>query len=126
MFANVTAVEISGESGVYTFAVTIQSPDTGCDQYANWWEVVSEEGDLLYRRILAHSHVEEQPFRRSGGPVSVQPDQSVIVRAHMDPQGYGTQAMQGTAITGFEEVTLPEGFAADLANADPQPQGCTF
>ncbi|MEL6385516.1 MAG: hypothetical protein AAFQ89_24265 [Cyanobacteria bacterium J06626_18] len=126
MFADVTAVEANGDSGSYTFAVTIQSPDTGCDQYANWWEVVTEEGELLYRRILVHSHVDEQPFSRTGGPVAVPPDQSVIVRAHMDPQGYGTQAMQGSVDTGFEEVTLQEGFAADVASADPQPQGCAY
>ena len=126
MFASVTAVEVSGDSRAYTFAVTVQSPDTGCDQYANWWEVVSEDGTLLYRRILAHSHVEEQPFRRTGGPVAVSSDQLVIVRAHMDPQGYGTQAMQGSAATGFEAIALQEDFAADLATAEPQPQGCAF
>ena len=127
MFATVTATEVTaGDPGAYTFSVTIQSQETGCDQYANWWEVVSEEGDLIYRRILAHSHVDEQPFSRTGGPVAIQPDQSVIVRAHMDPQGYGTQAMQGTVENGFEEVTLSEGFAAELAEAEPQPSGCTF
>ena len=127
MLATVTATEVTtGDPGAYTFSVTIQSQETGCDQYANWWEVVSEEGDLIYRRILAHSHVDEQPFSRTGGPVAIQPDQPVIVRAHMDPQGYGTQAMQGTVENGFEEVTLPEGFAAELAEAEPQPSGCTF
>ena len=126
-FAEVTAVEVTaGDPGAYTFAVTIQSPDTGCEQYSDWWEVITEEGDLLYRRILVHSHVEEQPFRRTGGPVAVQPDETVIVRAHMNPQGYGTQAMQGSAETGFEEVALPEGFAADLAESDPQPRGCDY
>ncbi|MEM9004432.1 MAG: hypothetical protein AAGE59_13025 [Cyanobacteria bacterium P01_F01_bin.86] len=126
MFAQVTAVETTGNPSAYTFAVTLQSPDTGCDQYANWWEVVSAEGELLYRRILAHSHVDEQPFRRSGGPVAIAPDQTVIVRAHMDPQGYGTQAMQGTIATGFEEVTLQDGFATNLATAEPQPNGCAY
>ncbi|MEM6354036.1 MAG: hypothetical protein AAF766_25105 [Cyanobacteria bacterium P01_D01_bin.14] len=126
-FALVTEVEVSTQSpGNYTFAVTLASPDTGCEQYANWWEVVTEEGDLVYRRILAHSHIEEQPFQRSGGPVELQPDQTVIVRGHMDPDGYGTQAMQGSVEAGFTEVMLPEGFAADLAEAEPQPSGCTF
>ncbi len=125
--AVVTAVEVpSGEPGGYTFAVTVESPDTGCKQYANWWEVITPEGDLIYRRILAHSHVDEQPFERSGGPVAVQPDQTVIVRAHMEPSGYGSQALQGTAESGFEAVTLSLNFAADLAIAEPQPQSCTF
>jgi hypothetical protein len=125
--AVVTAVEVpGGEPGDYTFAVTIESPDTGCEQYANWWEVVTPVGDLIYRRVLAHSHVDEQPFERSGGPVAVQPDQTVIVRAHMEPSGYGSQALQGSVEEGFEAVTLSPGFAADLATAEPQPQDCAF
>lgn len=127
MTAVVTAVETNADtSGAYTFAVTIQSPDTGCDQYADWWEVLSEAGELIYRRILAHSHVNEQPFRRTGGPVTIEPDQPVIVRAHMHPQGYGTQAMQGTVDSGFTETTLPAEFAEDLAQVAPLPSGCTF
>ena len=127
IFASVTAVEASaGEPGAYTFAVTIASPDTGCGQFANWWEVVDEEGNLIFRRILVHSHVEEQPFTRAGGAVAVQPDQPLFVRAHMYPHGYGTQAMQGSVDSGFEETTLPEGFAAALAQAEPQPVGCEY
>lgn len=123
----VTAVEVpSGEPGDYTFAITIESPDTGCEQYANWWEVVTPEGNLIYRRILAHSHVDEQPFERSGSPVAVQPDQTVIVRAHMHSSGYGSQALQGSVENGFESVTLSPEFAADLATADPRPQDCAF
>ena len=126
-FAKVTAVEVmTSDTGSYTFVVTVKSPDTGCDQYANWWEVISEEGNLIYRRILAHSHVNEQPFRRAGGAVTVQPNQLVIVRAHMHPQGYGTQAMKGTLETGFEEITLAPNFAADVARLEPQPSGCAF
>lgn len=126
-FAIVTAVEaIPQEANQYTLSVTIESPDTGCDQYANWWEVLTPEGELLYRRILAHSHVDEQPFARSGGPVSLQPEQTVIVRAHMQPYGYGSQAMQGTVSEGFEAIEVPAAFAAPLANADPQPEACAF
>ncbi len=126
-FAEVIAVEATaGEPGAYTFAVTVQSPDTGCDQYANWWEVVSEAGELIFRRPLAHSHVEEQPFRRAGGAVAVQPDQTVIVRAHMYPTGYGSQAMQGSVDAGFIAVELPPEFAAELAQQGRQPAGCEF
>ena len=126
-FATVTEVEVTaGEPGTYTLAVTLQSPDTGCDRYANWWEVLDREGNLIYRRILAHSHVEEQPFRRTGGTVALQPDDVAIVRGHMYPDGYGTQAMQGTVEAGFEAVSLPPGFAANLADAEPQPRRCDF
>ncbi len=123
--ANVSNVEVTGEPGNYSFAVTVQSPDTGCEQYADWWEVLNEDGKLLYRRILAHSHVQEQPFQRSGSPVSTSPDQVLIVRAHMNPSGYGTQAMKGTIATSFQAVQLPSRFATTVEGQDPQPSQCT-
>lgn len=125
--ATITDVEASELSpSQHNFSVTVQSPDTGCDAYANWWEVITPEGELLYRRILAHSHVDEQPFTRSGGPVAVGAADEVIVRSHMHPTGYSTQAMQGTPTEGFIETVLPEDFAAGLAAAEPQPSGCAF
>ncbi|MEM9220714.1 MAG: hypothetical protein AAGD25_41155 [Cyanobacteria bacterium P01_F01_bin.150] len=125
-YADVLEVETSGNSGAYQFSVTIQSPDTGCDQYADWWEVISEDGALLHRRILLHSHINEQPFSRSSGPISVSPDQSVIIRAHMHPHGYGGQALQGTVNQGFTMVELTSDFAEDLRQKEPLPTGCNF
>ncbi|MGC1219174.1 MAG: hypothetical protein WA883_17005 [Phormidesmis sp.] len=125
--ARVTAVEVNGdEASGYTFAVTVESPDEGCERYANWWEVVTEEGDLLYRRILVHSHVDEQPFTRSGGPVIIGADEMVLVRSHMQPTGYSTQVMKGSIASGFESTSLPADFASELAEAAPLPSGCGF
>ncbi|MEL6157713.1 MAG: hypothetical protein AAGJ95_03120 [Cyanobacteria bacterium J06554_11] len=125
--SGVTAVSINESSeGNYTFSVTVASEETGCDRYANWWEVITEDGTLLYRRILAHSHVDEQPFTRSGGPVEIEADEVVIVRSHMYPTGYHTQAIQGSFTKGFESVTLPADFATELAEVEPLPTGCTF
>ncbi|MGJ3249719.1 MAG: hypothetical protein ACFE0J_01105 [Elainellaceae cyanobacterium] len=124
--AEVTDVSVRGEPGNYSLEVTVRSPDTGCDQYADWWEVLSEDGTLLYRRILLHSHVNEQPFTRSGGPIAVQPDQVIVVRAHMHPSGYGPQAQRGTVTDGFTSVMLPANFASDVEDQDPQPAGCDF
>ena len=112
-------------TGTVTRFRTVISADTGCDQYADWWEVVSEEGELLYRRVLLHSHVGEQPFERAGSPVPVEADMVVYVRAHMNPGGYGGAAFKGSAQAGFEPVDLPADFAAGLAKELPLPQGCT-
>lgn len=124
--ARVTDVSVSGASGSYSFAATVRSPDTGCDRYANWWEVVTPEGDLIHRRILLHSHVHEQPFTRSGGPVEIKPTQRVIVRVHVHPSGYSPHAQRGSVASGFEAVDLEDDFAAALADAPPQPSGCSF
>lgn len=124
--ADVVSVTTREVEGGYEFAVGIASPDTGCDRYANWWEVVSEEGELLYRRPLAHSHVDEQPFVRSGGPVPIDAETTVWVRAHLHPIGYGEQAFRGSVAAGFEAVDPPRDFALDLADAPPAPPLCRF
>jgi hypothetical protein len=124
--ADVISVEVTGDLNAYRFSVGIASPDTGCDQYADWWEVLTEEEELVYRRILAHSHVDEQPFVRSGGPVAIGPDTVVLVRAHMHPGGYGGRVMKGTVQAGFEAVDLGSDFAAQVESEPPQPTGCAF
>lgn len=126
--ADVERVSVSGGPGAYSFSVTIKSPDTGCAQYADWWEVLTPQGELLYRRILAHSHVDEQPFARSGGPVDIQADQTVWVRAHMNTSGYGTQVMELTPDRAQDQraITVPAGTAEGLAQQAPLPGTCAF
>lgn len=124
--ADVVSVVVQGQTGALEFLVGIESPDTGCKQYADWWEVISTDGKLLYRRILRHSHVDEQPFVRSGGPVEVDPDRVVWVRAHMHPAGYGGTAMKGSVRAGFERAAPESGFAAELGKTAPLPEGCAF
>lgn len=124
--AAVVKVEAQGNAQTYTFLVTVQSPDTGCDQYADWWEVVSLDGDLIYRRVLLHSHVSEQPFTRSGGAVAIEAEQEVYVRAHMNNKGYGTKVMKGSPEAGFETAELAADFAKDLDKQEPLPKDCDF
>ena len=124
--AEILSLNVNGEQGAYNFSVTISSPDEGCNQYADWWEVISQEGELFYRRILLHSHVNEQPFTRSGGPVSIDSETIVLVRAHMHPTGYGGLAMKGSVAGGFEPIELSADFASSLAERPPLPEGCNF
>lgn len=122
----VKRVEVTGEDQKYRFAVTLLSADRGCEHYADWWEVLNGKGELLYRRILAHSHKDEQPFTRRGGPVKVAAADKVIVRYHMNDTGYSQNAMVGSATEGFEPIELPENFAPHLAKKPPLPDGCAF
>ncbi|MEM9865378.1 MAG: hypothetical protein AAF938_27480 [Myxococcota bacterium] len=120
-FADVTAASGTASS----LRVTVQSPDTGCDGYADWWEVLRSDGSLAYRRILAHSHVDEQPFTRSGGPLGVGETDRIYVRAHFSTTGYGGQALVGTLSEGFTPAErVPT--AAGVESAEPQPDGCAF
>ena len=121
----VEMVTTSGIEDDYTFSVTLRSPDLGCQQYADWWEVITVDGKLIYRRILTHSHVNEQPFTRSGGKVKINANQEVIVRAHMNNTGYGVQAMIGTIKSGFQTRLLEKDFAELLESTEPLPDGCT-
>lgn len=128
--ADVVAVTPEGGPGDYTLLVSIRSEETGCDRYADWWEVVDPGGNLLYRRILDHSHPTEQPFAREGGPVGILPDDTVIVRAHLhdatgEAAGYGA-GLQGTVASGFGPADLPPAFAAELEEVAPQPTECLF
>ena len=124
--ADVVSVEVTGNPNEYRFSVGIASADEGCHQYADWWEILTENGQLVYRRVLSHSHVNEQPFVRSGGPVAIGADTVVVVRSHMHPGGYGGRVMRGTVRSGFEEVKLRSDFAAEVESEPPQPPECAF
>jgi hypothetical protein len=137
IFAHVRAVAITGSELSYTFDVTVESSDIDCTQFANWWEIISETGELLYRRILNHSHTDENgssdadapgnTFTRNGGPVEVDADQLVYVRAHMNTGGYNGDVFFGTAKGGFELIDdLPSDFATDVEFAAPQSERCDF
>ena len=117
---------MSGPDGAFLFEVTVASPDTGCDSFVDWWEVVTPAGELLYRCVLLHSHVSEQPFTRDGGPVATEPADEVIVRAHMNTTGYATGAMRGSFRAGFRPVQLEPGFAGSAEALEPLPDGCAF
>ena len=123
--ANIVSVSTSGEQNSYQFSVGIQSPDVDCNKYASWWEIITPQGTLIYRRILTHSHPTEQPFIRSGGPVQIGLSEKVIVRAYMHPAGYGGTVYQGSVDAGFQAIQLSGDFAGGLSEENPLPTVCT-
>jgi len=123
--ADVLGVGVRGRPGAYVLAVTVKSPDRSCERYADWWEVVSEDGKLLHRRVLMHSHPDEQPFTRPDGPIALAPDRTVVVRAHFHPTGYGGAVVRGTPARGFSPwPEVPARFAAGLEGEGPHPAEC--
>jgi hypothetical protein len=72
MCADVENVEITAEAdGTFRFDVTVRSPDTGWEKYADAWEVRGPDGTVLGTRVLTHPHVDEQPFTRSLSGVAI-------------------------------------------------------
>ncbi len=72
------------------FTVTLSHADTCWDHYADRWEVLSLEGEVLGTRMLLHPHVHEQPFTRSLAGVRIPPStKQVLIRARDSVHGYG-------------------------------------
>ena len=65
--ATIVAVKIqtTGSDNSFRVDVTLEHGDEGWDHYANRWDVLDEQGELLGSRTLHHPHVNEQPFTRS-------------------------------------------------------------
>lgn len=76
--------------GSYTFTVTLRHADEGWNHYADAWEVLSPDGEVLGKRTLYHPHVNEQPFTRSLAGVRIPEGvEQVTIRAHDSVHGYG-------------------------------------
>lgn len=88
--ADVVGVEARRSGDTWSFDVTVRHADTGWDHYADSWEVVAPDGTVLATRTLYHPHVDEQPFTRSLGGVTVPADvDEVTVRARDSVHGFG-------------------------------------
>lgn len=96
--ADVTFVRaVKADDGTWTFHVTVSHPDTGWEDYADGWDVLTPDGAVLkpdpgsrFTRLLTHPHETEQPFTRSQSRIAI-PDgvMQVTVRAHDLVDGFG-------------------------------------
>jgi hypothetical protein len=95
----VVFVEAEFDGQTWTFQVTLRHPDTGWEDYADGWDVVTPDGSVLktnpedpFTRLLLHPHVSEQPFTRSQAGLVVPPGvEQLTVRAHDLVDGFGGQ-----------------------------------
>ena len=87
---DVTIVDVRVECpSSCTFAVTLEHADEGWNHYANQWDVLTLDGELLGTRVLYHPHENEQPFTRSLSGVSIPAGVvQVKVRARDSKHGY--------------------------------------
>ena len=94
--ADVIEVKVRHTTGnSYNFDVTVRHADEGWKHFANKWDVMAPDGTVLGTRILAHPHVDEQPFTRSLSGVKIPGNiTEVTVRAHDLVHGYGGKTVQ--------------------------------
>ena len=62
--AEVVSAEAERTGEEWRVSVTLRHADTGWDDYADGWRVLAD-GEVVGTRVLAHPHVDEQPFTRS-------------------------------------------------------------
>ena len=88
---------IQAADGTWTFHVTVRHPDTGWEDYADGWDVLTPDGTVIqpdpsspFTRLLLHPHETEQPFTRSQSGIVIPPDVTQVrVRAHDLVDGFG-------------------------------------
>ena len=101
--ADVIKVEVVQERGEqWTFVVTVRHDDKDPDHWADWWIVRTPKGQELGRRVLLHSHVDEQPFTRDERIRIPREITVVVVEAHDKVHAYG-----GKVVT--VDLTRPAG-----------------
>ncbi len=88
---------VQASDGTWTFHVTVRHPDTGWEDYADGWDVLTPDGKVIkpdpsspFTRLLLHPHENEQPFTRSQSGIVIPPDVTQVrVRAHDLVDGFG-------------------------------------
>ncbi|MGB0411088.1 MAG: hypothetical protein ACPGFA_05845 [Pikeienuella sp.] len=92
--ADVVGVEATRSGDTWRFSVAVDHADTGWEHYADMWRVVGPDGAVYGERVLAHPHVNERPFTRSLGGVSIPADvATVTIEARDSVHGWGGKTM---------------------------------
>lgn len=117
--ANVTFVRAEqAADGTWTFHVTVEHPDTGWEDYANGWDIITTQGQVIkksvdeaFTRVLTHPHENEQPFTRSQSGLVIPTDVTeVFVRAHDIVHGWGGDIV-------YVDLTTSEGQNYEVVRA---------
>jgi hypothetical protein len=101
-----------------TFEVMVRHADVGGSHYADRWEVIGPDGEVLGTRVLRHPHVHEQPFERGLVGVEIPAGVTVVtVRAHDNVHGYGGKEIEVPLV--FPDARAVEG--PENSEVDPAP-----
>lgn len=92
--ADVVAVEATQTGATYRFDVTLRHDDDSWEHYANRWEILAPDGSILATRVLAHPHINEQPFTRSLSGVKIPAGTNQVkIRAHDSVHAFGGETI---------------------------------
>jgi hypothetical protein len=93
--AVIEGVSAQKNGPTWTFSVTLRHGDTGWDDYADGWRIVSPNGDVLGTRVLFHPHENEQPFTRSHSGIEIPQNLThVFVEARTLPDGWTAEPVR--------------------------------
>ena len=93
--ADVVDVRAAASANGWRFDVAVRHADTGWEHYADAWRVAGPDGAVYGTRVLAHPHVNEQPFTRSlAGVVIPEEVTTVTVEAHDSVHEWGGVTME--------------------------------
>ena len=79
----------------WSASVTLRHADEGWKHYADAWRIVDANSKVLGTRTLYHPHVQEQPFTRSLGNITIPATTAtVFIEAHDKVHGWNKQRLQ--------------------------------
>lgn len=87
---DIVGIDVTRHGMSWRFSVTLDHEDQGWDHFADAWQILDADGNLLAERELMHPHVNERPFTRSLNAVTL-PDgtRTVYIRARCSVEGWG-------------------------------------
>jgi len=88
--ADVVRATAQKSGSTWTISATVRHADEGWKHYANSFQVLTMDGNVLGTRVLVHPHVNEQPFTRSLSGVKIpETIKKIRIRAGDVVHGYG-------------------------------------
>jgi len=108
--------------GTCDFDATVLHADVGFSHYADRFEVLAPDGEVLGVRVLEHPHVHEQPFVRRLIGLEI-PDgvREVTVRARDSQHGYGGREVRVKLEFPASNPSPADASAAEAAPVSPAP-----